>query len=99
MLSEHFTAVAGSSLWFNCGFITYSYESKMQMLEVDEVSLELFGAVSEEVAEQMAIGAVENSNADLSIAITGIAGPVSDDTNKPVGLVFISSFNDLNQIL
>jgi PncC family amidohydrolase len=52
-----------------------------------------------QVASQMAIGAVKNSNANLSIAITGIAGPKSDDTEKPVGLVFIASFNDLNKKL
>jgi nicotinamide-nucleotide amidase len=87
MLSEHFTAVAGSSAWFSCGFITYSNASKMQMLEVDEVALELFGAVSEEVASEMALGVLDNSDANITVSITGIAGPTGGTELKPVGMV------------
>lgn len=87
MLSENLTAVAGSSAWFNCGFITYSNESKIQMLEVDEVSLELFGAVSEEVASEMALGVLDNSDANITVSITGIAGPTGGTELKPVGMV------------
>lgn len=87
MLSEQFTAIAGSSAWFSCGFITYSNESKIQMLEVDEDTLELFGAVSEEVASEMATGVLDNSDANLTVSITGIAGPTGGTELKPVGMV------------
>ncbi|MFT6106592.1 MAG: nicotinamide-nucleotide amidase [Rickettsiales bacterium] len=99
LISGLITQIAGSSKMFDRGFVTYSNEAKMQNLGVLKKTLDEFGAVSQQVAEEMAIGAIKNSNANLSIAVTGIAGPISDDTNKPVGLVFISSLNDLNQNL
>ncbi len=99
LLSALITEIAGSSQIFERGFVVYSNLSKQQNLGVNAKTLNDFGAVSEEVAKEMAIGALKNSQANLSIAITGIAGPESDDTKKPVGLVYISSFNNLNNNL
>lgn len=99
LMSALITEIAGSSQIFDRGFVVYSNLAKEQNLGVNSKTLNDFGAVSEEAAKEMAIGAIKNSNANLSIAITGIAGPQSDDTKKPVGLVYISSFNNLNQNL
>lgn len=90
LLAALFTSVAGSSDVFERGFVTYSNDAKIEMLGVTKESLKNFGAVSEEVAREMAEGALKNSKADFAIAITGIAGPQSDDTKKPVGLVYIA---------
>ena len=86
-LAEILTRVPGSSAWFERGFITYSNESKQEMLSVPLEILEQFGVVSEETAAAMAKGAVENSHADYSVAITGIAGPDGGSEEKPVGTV------------
>jgi PncC family amidohydrolase len=99
LLSTLITEIAGSSQIFERGFVVYSNLAKEQNLGVSSKTLNDFGAVSEEVAREMAIGVLRNSNANLSIAITGIAGPKSDETKKPVGLVYISSFNNLNNSL
>ena len=79
---------AGSSAWFERGFVTYSNEAKHELLGVDAQVLEFAGAVSEAVAMQMASGAVNHSNADLSLAVTGIAGPDGGTDDKPVGTVW-----------
>ena len=81
------TSIAGSSEVYDRGFVTYSYESKTEQLGVDPAIISGLGAVSKEVAEQMAIGAYKNSNAQITIAITVIAGPTGSTANKPVGLV------------
>ena len=82
------TAIAGSSAWFERGFITYSNQAKAQLLGVDDAVLQLFGAVSSQVAEQMANGAAQAANAELAIAVTGIAGPDGGSAEKPVGTVW-----------
>lgn len=84
------TEISGSSAWFDCGFITYSNHSKIQMLAVKPTTLERYGAVSEQTAVEMAIGALAYSNADCAIAVTGIAGPDGGSLEKPVGTVFIA---------
>jgi nicotinamide-nucleotide amidase len=89
MLSSAITEVPGSSVIFECGFVTYSNISKMELLSVKENTLNFYGAVSEEVAGEMAIGAINNSKANLAISITGIAGPGGSDT-KPEGMVCFS---------
>ena len=89
MLSSAITDIPGSSAIFECGFVTYSNISKMKFLNVNQITLETFGAVSEEVAAEMAIGALKNSKADIAIAITGIAGPGCSNT-KPEGMVCFS---------
>ncbi|MDD5390488.1 MAG: nicotinamide-nucleotide amidohydrolase family protein [Gallionellaceae bacterium] len=81
------TAVAGSSSWFERGFVTYSNEAKMDLLGVQAKTLEIFGAVSEEIASEMALGALARSRAQATCAITGIAGPSGGTPDKPVGTV------------
>ena len=89
MLSSSITDIPGSSAIFECGFVTYSNVSKMKLLNVNRITLESFGAVSEEVAAEMAIGALKNSKANIAISITGIAGPGGSNT-KPEGMVCFS---------
>lgn len=81
------TAVAGSSAWFERGFVTYSNEAKQEMLGVDAATLARFGAVSEACVRQMAEGALAHSHAQLAFAISGIAGPGGGSPEKPVGTV------------
>ena len=81
------TAIAGSSAWFDRGFVTYSYASKTDLLGVSVACLEQFGAVSEPVARAMADGALARSEAGIAVAVTGIAGPAGGTPDKPVGMV------------
>ena len=81
------TAIAGSSGWFDRGFVTYSNEAKMELLGVDGDTLERYGAVSEATAKAMAEGAIRASRANLAVAVTGIAGPSGGSAAKPVGMV------------
>lgn len=81
------TDLAGSSAWFDRGFVTYSNEAKQQMLGVARQALETHGAVSKVVAAQMAEGAQRNAGVDVAVSTTGIAGPDGGTAEKPVGLV------------
>ena len=81
------TRISGSAKWFERGFVTYSNVAKKEMLGVDPETLKAHGAVSEEVAIEMARGALARSHADVSVAITGIAGPTGAAPGKPVGTV------------
>jgi nicotinamide-nucleotide amidase len=81
------TAIAGSSDWFDRGFVTYSNAAKVELLGVSEAVLAASGAVSEPVAAAMAEGALRRSGADVAVAITGIAGPGGGRPGKPVGTV------------
>lgn len=85
------TDIAGSSDVLDRGFVTYSNEAKQQMLGVPADTLKKFGAVSRETAEAMARGALGKANADLVVAITGIAGPGGGGADKPVGLVHFAA--------
>jgi len=89
MIATAITDKPGSSAILERGFVTYSNQAKMDCLGVSENSLDKHGAVSKQVAEEMAQGALENSNAKVSIAVTGIAGPDGGTPQKPVGLVYI----------
>lgn len=89
LLAKKITDESGSSAWFDCGFITYSNESKIRMLGVNKEAIEKFGAVSLEIAQEMAIGVQKNSRAIFSISITGIAGPNGGSPEKPVGTVHV----------
>ncbi|RYF42714.1 MAG: CinA family protein [Comamonadaceae bacterium] len=82
------TSLAGSSDWFDAGFVTYSNEAKTAMLGVDAALIQAHGAVSEVVARAMAFGAVRHSRAKASVAVTGIAGPGGGSAGKPVGTVW-----------
>jgi len=86
-VAQTVTAIAGSSAWFDRGFVTYSNASKMEMLSVNEATLASFGAVSIETAKEMAFGALKHSYADIAVAVTGIAGPDGGSEEKPVGTV------------
>jgi nicotinamide-nucleotide amidase len=86
-LAQVLTAVPGSSLWFERGFVSYSNLAKREMLGVKTDTLARHGAVSEPVARAMAEGALSHSHADLAVAITGIAGPGGGTPDKPVGMV------------
>ncbi len=89
MIAAAITEVAGSSAYFDRGFVTYSNEAKMQMLDVQPMTLDRFGAVSEQTARLMARGAYAHSNADITVSVTGVAGPGGGSVDKPVGLVYI----------
>lgn len=91
MLAQQFTSLGSSSKWFECGFVTYSNASKIQLLEVEAEALSEYGAVSPQVAEQMAIGVLKHCDADISASITGIAGPSGGTEIKPVGTVYIAT--------
>ena len=84
------TAVAGSSRWYGAGFITYSNTAKNKILEVSKETLKKYGAVSEEVVQEMVAGALQKSGAALGIAISGIAGPGGGTKKRPVGTVCIA---------
>ena len=89
LLTSTLTDISGSSACFNQSWVTYSNESKVIELDVNPNTLAEHGAVSAEVALQMALGARKKSNSEIAISITGIAGPKSDDTRKKVGEVYI----------
>jgi nicotinamide-nucleotide amidase len=86
-VAQNITAIAGSSAWFDTGFVTYSNHAKQQLLNVSNETLVTQGAVSEATAQAMAQGALNNSLADISLAVTGIAGPGGGSVDKPVGTV------------
>ncbi len=87
-LAETITDVPGSSQWFDRGFVSYSNQSKVEMLGVKPSVLDEYGAVSKETAYEMAMGAINHSDADITLSITGIAGPSGGTKNKPVGTVW-----------
>lgn len=87
LVAAAITDISGSSAVFDRGFVTYSNAAKMAMLSVHPGTLETFGAVSSETAEEMARGALLHSNANVAVSITGIAGPAGGSPEKPVGLV------------
>lgn len=90
LIAEALTSVAGSTAWFDRAYITYSYESKREMLGVHETTIQHKGAVSQECVEEMVIGALQESHATVSVACSGIAGPGGGTPDKPVGTVWIS---------
>jgi nicotinamide-nucleotide amidase len=92
------TDVANSSKWFDRGFVSYTNNSKMQMLDVKESTLNTYGAVSKEVVEEMALGALKHSEATYAISVSGIAGPTGATEGKPIGTVWIS-FAHNNEII
>lgn len=90
LISAYITSFPGSSSVFDMGFATYSNDAKHKLLGVSKETLEDYGAVSKETALEMSFGVREKSQADIGIAVTGIAGPGGGTPSKPVGLVYIS---------
>ena len=90
MISSAITDIPGSSAVFRYGFITYANEAKEKLLRVTHHTIEQYGAASEETAREMANGALQNSEADIAVAVTGIAGPAGGSPEKPIGLVYIA---------
>ncbi len=88
-ISSRITDVSGSSAVLTHGYVTYANEAKVEMIGVSEKTLETYGAVSEEVAREMAEGALKESGADITVSVTGIAGPSGGSDEKPVGTVWI----------
>ena len=86
-VAEAVTMVPGSSEWFERGFVTYTYISKREMLDVKEATLGRHGAVAEEVVREMAEGALARSHAQVAVAVSGVAGPGGGSPDKPVGTV------------
>ena len=86
-LSRALTSIPGASSYFDCGYITYSNQSKTEMLGVDIQTIKTFGAVSEEVALEMVIGLATRSHSDIAVSVTGVAGPTGGTSEKPVGMV------------
>lgn len=87
-IAKTLTDVAGSSAWFERGFVTYSNEAKSQMIGVSAVTLEQHGAVSEPVVVEMAVGALRAARASYAVSVSGIAGPDGGSDEKPVGTVW-----------
>ncbi|MGV2291187.1 CinA family protein [Trinickia sp. YCB016] len=96
MVATAITDISGSSGWFDRGFVTYSNQAKHEMIGVPTDMLDKHGAVSEPVARAMAEGALRNSRAQVSLAITGIAGPGGGSKEKPVGMVVFAWSNRLH---
>ena len=88
MIAAACTDLAGSSAWFERGFVTYSNAAKTELLGVDAALIAQHGAVSEPVARAMAFGAIRYSHAQVSVAVTGVAGPTGGSADKPVGTVW-----------
>ena len=94
MIAAACTDLAGSSQWFERGFVTYSNAAKTEMLGVPAALIEVHGAVSEPVARAMATGAVARSHAQVAVAVTGVAGPTGGSADKPVGTVWFGWSTD-----
>lgn len=88
-IAKCMTDIAGSSDWFDCGLVAYSYEAKQALLGVRPQTLETCGAVSRETVIEMVSGALVNSGASVAVAVTGIAGPGGGSADKPVGTVWV----------
>ncbi|MGA8865133.1 MAG: nicotinamide-nucleotide amidase [Gallionella sp.] len=89
-VAQAITEVAGSSAWFERGFVTYSNQSKQQMLGVSESTIRQYGAVSEMTVREMVAGALEHCSAQVALAVSGIAGPDGGTAEKPVGTVWFA---------
>ncbi len=99
LISALITNIAGSSAWFDSGLVTYSNQAKQDLLKVKETTLTQHGAVSEQAAMEMAIGALQQGRANIAASVTGIAGPEGGSSTKPVGTVcFAWASNDLPSI-
>ncbi len=99
MISSQITSISGSSEIFELSYVTYSNQSKIDLLKIDPKRIIKFGAVSKEVCSDMSANLIKlHPNIDISISVSGIAGPNSDDTKKEVGLVYISISNKIDTV-
>lgn len=96
LLAKDITDIPGASEYFKCGWVTYSNTAKIELLEVDPETIERYGAVSEQVAKQLAYKAGRTAKADYALATTGVAGPAGGTDEKPVGLVYIALAEESN---
>lgn len=99
MVAAAISEIPGSSAVFDRGFVTYSNESKQQMLGVTPATIDVYGAVSTECAEEMAKGALAYASVDLAISITGIAGPTGAVRGKPIGLVYFCAASRSGRVI
>jgi nicotinamide-nucleotide amidase len=90
LIAKRITDVSGSSAVFNCGIVSYSNEIKESVLGVRKETLLKYGAVSEQTVREMVEGVLKISGADIAVSVSGIAGPKSDNTSKPVGLIYLA---------
>jgi len=98
-VAKAITDIAGSSAWFDRGFVTYSNAAKHDLIGVSESTLNAFGAVSEEVVREMAQGALHAAKANLALSISGIAGPDGGSIEKPVGTVWFGFADSTGRVL
>ena len=98
MLAAYMTNISGSSNWFDSGFVTYSNQSKIDSIGVKESTINKYGAVSQQTANEMALGGINNSQSNLGLSITGIAGPSGGTKEKPVGTIFFAIAKNKNII-
>lgn len=89
LIAGTLTSVAGASEWFDRGFVTYNNKAKKEVLGVSESILDKYGAVSNECVAQMVVGALKHSDAQVAVAVSGIAGPGGEEPGRPVGTVFL----------
>jgi nicotinamide-nucleotide amidase len=99
LVAATISEIAGSSLVLDRGFVTYSNAAKQQMLGVTPATIDVYGAVSQECAEEMAKGALAHASVDLAISITGIAGPTGAVPGKPIGLVFFCAASRSGRVI
>jgi nicotinamide-nucleotide amidase len=99
LVAAAISEISGSSLVLDRGFVTYSNEAKQQMLGVTPATIDVFGAVSTECAEEMAKGALAHAQVDLAVSITGIAGPTGAVPGKPIGLVYFCAASRSGRIV
>lgn len=99
LIAKRITDISGSSSVFECGIVSYSNRIKSEILGVKKETLNKYGAVSEQTAREMVSGALKVSGADIAVSVTGIAGPDSDGTDKPVGLVYIAVSDGKNTVV
>ncbi len=92
LIAKLITDVSGASSVFECGVVSYANSIKHSLLGVSEITLDTFGAVSEETVREMSAGVQRLSGADITVAVSGIAGPTSDSTSKPVGLIWLAVY-------
>ena len=90
MIASTLTGVPGSSQWFECAFVTYRLSAKTSILGVSAETLRRFGAVSEPTAREMVVGALDRSDANIAVSVTGVAGPTGGDVVAPVGMVWFA---------